>query len=596
MPGATKNYGVTARLKSDATEINIDSFTFDAPEDKRGYELNCTFSDFAGTIDETLPISFEIGIEKNGIQDFALLMDGGSILDISYKVARLDSRVTIKAQSAMSERWNKSPVLPTVIYDPNQVAISTASEALRGDVVDEDGNAIEPILTPIDNLDLIQLLNYVYVTSLGFTEAITNIPNYPIKRATFPLQSSFHSVAASQLSVFEPVYSADDSDRLLIIDPQGVIPTGLPTRGLSGSKYISIARDKQIGQKVTAVLLSYRENVVTADTGTITDRTEQETHQVGTFGEVGFQQTLITQFIKDFHGDLNNPSRVTNSIVWKIETRTYGVSGGIYREISIETQTDSYADNFQLKTGYTKIVQLLTRLPDDDTLLMRQVQTETNVITYANSQDPNSKIKQLEITSIAGTVIVTDNPDDPTRPSKVSLYEATRTDDFPGDATVELATPIKSIIERWEQKGPDQIEVRYQVYDHLTGKLEQNKTVQHTGTIEVRLGTAEEAVTMLIGTPGRVPASFDAGEIPFTIARGLAQRILDRQGASPTRIPIEFTGLDLALRRGSIRRVVDLLGNEYRTFITSYQIKGENLGRADFDVRMTGTGILLPDE
>lgn len=370
----------------------------------------------------------------------------------------------------------------------------------------------------------------------------------------------------------------------------------LPTRGLSGSKYISIARDKQIGQKVTAVLLSYRENVVTADTGIIVDRTEQETQQVGISGEVGFQLTLITRFIKDFHGDLNNPSRVTNTIVWKIETRTYGISGGIFREMSIETQTDSYTNNFQLKTGYTKIIQLLTRLPNDDTLLMRQAQIETNQIVYANSQNPNSKVKQLEVTSITGTVIATENPDDPAQPNKVSLYEATRTNDFPEDADVELSTPIKSIVERWEQKGPDQIEVRFQVYDHLTGKLEQNKTVQHTGTVEVRLGTAEEAVTMLIGTAGRVPASFDAGEIPFTIAKGLAQRILDRQGASPTRIPIEFTGLDLALRRGSIRRAVDLLGNEYRAFIVSYQIKGENLGRADFDVRMTGTAILLPDE
>ncbi len=91
----------------------------------------------------------------------------------------------------------------------------------------------------------------------------------------------------------------------------------------------------------------------------------------------------------------------------------------------------------------------------------------------------------------------------------------------------------------------------------------------------------------------RVPASLNAGNVPFGVAKGLAQRVLDRQGNQPASVSMELSGLDLALRRGSLRLVHDRADSVYKVFITGFSIKGENLGRPDFRVSMTAQGVVI---
>jgi len=595
-----RDYGITARFTSNTDEIGITDFTFDVPDGVIGAQLTATLADFEPVFDESLPVQFEIGIQKSGTLEYASLMDVGRVLGTAFHVERLNSQVTVTAINSIADRWELAPRNPVVLYDPEQMGIVTASQSVRGDVIDSEGVVIEPVFRRVEDLDLAQLLQFSYIESCGFAEIVTNVPTYPIKQAVFGLQSSFHSVVSSQIEIFKPVYSADDADRLLIVDPQGVLPPSLPVRGLGPAKYVTADREKQSARIITAVLFSYRENSVAVGEDII-DRVDQESQEVGTFGEPGFQRTVVSRFVKEFHGNPDNPDQITREIIWKIESRVYAVADGIYREISIETQTDSYDYDYRLKIGYTKIIQLLTRLPDDDTLLMRQVQTETNQIRWTTSQsNPDVQIKTWEITQITGTILVVDNPDDPEHPTKISLYEANRTNDFPEDAEVQLAQPITTIIERWREIGPDQIEVDYQKIDHLAGRPEQTKTVQHTGTLAARMGQAEQTVTMLLRNEAaeatfgvRVPATLDAGDIPFPIALTLAQRLLDTQGASPQKVSVPLAGIDLSMRRGSLRTLVDLQGNEFTVFITGYKIEGRNLNTPQFDVSMIATGIVL---
>ncbi|HEX8090036.1 MAG TPA: hypothetical protein VF762_14340, partial [Blastocatellia bacterium] len=418
------------------------------------------------------------------------------------------------------------------------------------------------------------------------------------------LTSPYHSIASSQVALFEPQYSSEDLGTISIIDPQGTLPDELAAgaRAVSLDAYVEFQRQKQTAPLINAVLLSYKDNTGSAS-GTVTDRVDQEVQEVGTFGEAGWQRTLINRFIKEFHDDVNDSSRITREVVWKVESRTSARADGIVREIAIETQTDSYDYDWQLKTGYTKIVQLYTKLPGL-AALMRQVQTETNRIIWTGSKsNPSNLIKTWELTEVVGTILVEGDEDDPDNPQiKISLYEANRTNNISDEAEPRLAQPITTIIERWREVGPDQIEVEYQKIDHLDEKPEQTKTVQHTGTVTARLGQGAQAVTMLLRdeeseeSDGTLPpAHINAGDIPFAPALEIANRVLARHGQQPQRVSIQFAGIDVALRRGSLRRVSERDGSEYLVFITGYTITGENLGTADFSIMQQAEGIVLEE-
>lgn len=586
---------------------DISSFTLEVPTAALGARLSCLLSSFTPSLDTSQDAKFEIGITKGGATDWATLLKDGRITDRS-KTTRLGGDATqITAVSRLADKWKLTPRQPITIYDPAQVDIVTEAAESRGDVVDANGNPIEPVYTPVAGLDLIQLLNFIYAEKLGFGQVITNVPNYPINRADFTLTSPYHAVAAGQVALFEPQYSSEDLERIFIVDPQGTLPEGFlsKVRAVSMNSYVEFQRQKQIAPLINAVLLSYRTSSNAG--GFILDKVQSppEVQEVGTPGEEGWQRTVINRFVKEFHDDPNDPGRVTRpDIVWKTESRTSAKVGGVIREIAVETQTDTFAYDWQLKNGYTKIVNLYTKLPGHGAL-MRQAQTEVNRIVYTGAMsNPSELVKTWEVTEINGTILVEGEEGDEDNPqTKISLYEANRTNNISDDAEAKLGKPITTIIERWREIGSDQIEVDYQVVDHLAGKPQQNKTVQHTGTVRVRLDqSATRNLTMLLRNEeseedaGTLPpAAISAGDIPFGPAREIAQRVLDRHGQQPQRVSIQFAGIDVALRRGSLRRVSERDGSQYLVFITGFTITGENLGTPDFSISQTAEGIVLEE-
>ena len=601
----SKQYGIQARLKVGGSVKDISGFTLEVPTGALGARLTALLADFTPGLDTSQPVKFEIGITKGGVTEFATLLDDARITDKS-KTTRLGGDATqITAVSRLADKWKLTPRQPIVLYDPDQVDMVTETSQGRNDVVDAAGLAIEPVYTPVASLDLYQLLHFIYVEKLGFGQVITNIPNYALERAEFGLTTPYHSVAAGQVALFEPQYSSEDASMLFIIDPQGTLPDGFPAtvRSVSMNAYVELQRQKQTAPLINAVLLSYKDSTASSS-GAITDRVDPETQEVGTFGEADWQRTVINRFVKEFRDDPNDSSRVTREVIWKVESRTSAKADGIVREIAIETQTDLYDYDWQLKTGYTKIVQRYTKLPGQSAL-MRQVQTETNRIIYTGSMsNPSELVKTWELTEINGTILVDGDEDDEENPPvKTSLYEADRTNGISDEAEAQLARPIKSVIERWREVGSDQIEVGYQVVDHLTNKVEQNKTVQHTGTIRVRLNQGNQTtVTMLLrdeeseAVDGTLPpAQISAGDIGFGPALEIGNRLLARHGQQPQRVTIQFAGIDVLLRRGSLRRVSERDGSEYLVFITGYTITGQNLGTADFSITQQAEGIVLAE-
>lgn len=606
----SKRYGIQARVKSGSDEVEITDFTFVIASGELGATASCALADFSPVISPSLPVSFEIGISKSGQTHWAMLLDDGRISERTDATQFKGDQTSINVISKLSEKWKLAPRAPITLYDPAQVDIITLSSQNRGDIVDQSGAPIAPIYRPVAALDLLQLLNFIYVERLAFGQVITNIPDYPIPRADFGLTTPYHSVAAGQVGLFEPKYSSDAQATLFIIDPQGALPAGFPAqvRACSPGTYAELQKTKQTAPDINAVLLTYRDS--SGATGNhITERVEQEIQEAGIFGDDDWQRTMINRFIKEFHGDSNDSTRITRSVVYKTETRISARIDGLARLISIETQEDHYAYDWQLKVGYTKTLQLYMKLPLELAAHMQTIQTETNQIIWLGAMSsPNTLVKTWEITEVNGTVLVIGEQDDPSNPPlRQSAYDANRGGEIPDDAEVLTGRPISSLIERWREVGPDQIEVGYQKVNHLarTGsQVEQNRTVQHTGTVQARLNSAQDGrqVTMLLrdqtseALDGTLPpATLDAGDIPFDPALELANRVLARHGQTPQRVKLTGAGIDLALRRGSLRRVSDRAGVEYLVFVTGYSIEGKNLGTRDFSVTQQAEGIVIQE-
>jgi len=389
---------------------------------------------------------------------------------------------------------------------------------------------------------------------------------------------------------------------LFILDPQGVLPEGLSAKKLKPRGYSNMTQQRDTAGMVNAVLLNYRDNTATDGTfsGGESDRMDPETQEVGTYGTAGWSRTVINRFIKEFHDNPADPSDITREVVWKSDSHSSALVDGLVREVSIESQVDHYTEDWRLKIGYLKTVSIYTKLPGEDAA-MRECHTEQNVVVWAVSQsEPGETYKLWETTQVIGVVLSTDNGDDP--PTLVSLYDANRSASITDDQDVLLATPISSIIERWRQIGLDQIEQSYQKINQLTGVPEQTKTFHHTGTTAVRTNAQGVTARMLLTSgdvpeeEARPPLQFNAGNIPYDIARPLAERLLALRGAKPRTITFELAGLDLSLRRGSLRRVFTRDGTIYKTFITGYSVEGSPGPRGALVLSMRGEGVVIGEE
>lgn len=590
-----------ARLTVGEEGVPISSFTVEFSPDSIGAALNAELADPLQEIDDTQDIIFEIGISNGGAFQWVPVMDVAKIDRVQSRIQFAGDLIKIRAASALSARFDLSPPTPIILFDPLQVSAVTDSASTFGDTVDEDHNFIEPERIAINSLDLQQLLMFIYQDKLGFDSVITNIGNFQIASVSIALTDTYHSVAAREIGLFEPTYHSDDLTLLEIMDPQGSIPTGLDTRELPNSKVMTHERDRQTNRLINQVILSYRDSLsLTPSEPTIVS--EQEIKEVGTFGTIGWQRTVTTRFINEYHDNPDDITEVTRRQVFRVRNETSARADGLTRIVAVDDQTDTYKYDGRLKTGYTKTVQVYCKTPADQTNHLRAVQTETNQISWEElSSRPGEFIKRAEVTTVIGSVVKITIDEGAQVFSRQALYTANKLNDIPEDAELETNRPILTRIDVFREVGNDQIEVSSQQVSFLTEQSapDLNRTVQHTGTIQANINPQASTVNMRILADDadedelRPPLQISAGNIPFLSAKEIAERILARRGQAPTEIDATLAGLDLAMRRGSIRTFFDRADNEYRTFITGMSISGTNLGTPDFSVEMRARGVLI---
>lgn len=593
-------------LKINNVDVSLSSFSYQAPAGSLGSKASVRITDVGEEIvrgdefDLTLKITGGSQPKRNLIKDGKVIANDRAIgaLRSAGLTLRNDS-FSITGIDNIGERWKLAPRIPVILYDPGFVTLQ--NNETDSNVNDEDGERIFATATPMANLDLVDILEYAYVTGCGFSEVITNIPTYSIPRADFSLNASYHSIASSFYSLFKPLVFEDD-DRLFIIDVYGEIPAGVLSgaRNVTVSKYLSYSRQQPETNVVNAVLLTHRQaasqaNGVDELPGNVTQRIDSESQDIGQPGADGWINNQFKRYVAELHEDEDDPLKITAEIVWKVETVTTGKDeDGVTRVLMNEVQTDIYSNSWRLKLGYTKTTDAYT---DDGggLALLQQVQTETNAIIWQPSiAHPGEYEKLYSQTQVEGLVLIeNEGTDDEIR---TPLLEASRNGIVPDDDSAPIERmPISSANETWRYTGADQIEVHSQKIDHLASRVQSTRTTEHVGTNAVRVRNSEAFNTKQVllidedsdlADGAREPISFDAGLVSYAIAKELALRALEEAKSPRDVVKVELASFDAGIRRGSIRNLIDRDSNSVTVMVTGYGVDG-------LPVRMVIDGVVI---
>jgi hypothetical protein len=610
--------GLDARLKINSTEVAISDFTFKVPDNALGESLTATLTDPNTVLPDGATVDFElVAVAGDGGESIVKKMSSGNIAGESTTLSRSGDKLTLDAVNSLSDRWDVSPRRQIILYDPDRM------DAPIQETVDdertlrtEDGNPVLASITAQRGLDLYQVLRRAYVDGCKFSKVVTNIANFPIMRADFNVGQSYHKAAAGHTSLFEPVYFADDADVLYIIDAEGQLPVGfnLTVRTVTPNKQRGQEAVTPSHKLINAAILTYRVETPDAPTKdhiiewppTVKDHVYSDPHEIGDINQPGHALTITERHVKQFY---DSTGKLLNELEYRIVITSYAYDPETHATelMLIDDLTDIYTRDWKLKIGYTKEVTARVQQPYTGQKLPINVYTETNEIRFKRSNWNADDVQKVwDVTVAEGLVLCEGDPLNPI--TQVPLIEASRNGQIVADATQTIQRKnISADMQYIRRTGLDQMSLHRVKIDYLKGQIEATSTAQPVASPVISFSnpfntpkdTMVERQRREIIFADDLPEDedptealqVDAGEVPYETAKTKVKRLLARKGAPVARISYSLMNFDAALRRGSIRRVDPRTGNGEMFIVTSYTIKGENLGRTGSRIYQSVEGV-----
>jgi hypothetical protein len=571
--------------------IEITGFSLDAPDSKIGVALSFDCVDPLPDVERGMSVDFSILENGSPVN----LIVGGFVVGRNKSVGSSDTSprpsdtFSFTAADSLGERrFNLAPRIPLIYFDPEFVSLS--ADDLDTKINDETGARIYVTWFSVPDLDLYQVLDFAYVTGCGFSSVVTNIPNFPVNRQDFPLTSSFHKSVSSLYAPYKPMIF-EDGGTLFIINARGSLPAGFDEIGeeIRTADYIKMERSKPERTAINALLLTTHPTGEYGNfddlPGGVTFDVLEDSQSSGDTLTNDFQQTVFFRHVAYLHEDSSNPSRITDTVIFKIVSVTTGQDeNGDTQTLITDTQNELFDYSFRRNIGYSRIVEAFVKRPGE-LAATENVLTESLGIVWASTGNFGEFIKVWEIKKSEGLIMV--QGEDPDIIKSV-LTDANRFGSIPEDATVERG-PINTKMTRFRETGPDQIELSIQETDHLAGRPVPKSPQHHTGTIRIQLrGTnaggstqtllRDEASEALDGP--REPITFDGGSLPFDQALPLAEQALADAKEPPETLRVTLLKPDFSLRRGQRRQVaVNRNDNLKLGFVTGYSLRGTPAAR-----------------
>jgi hypothetical protein len=230
VPAADPNAGfgdtISARINADGVLYPIRSATYSEPRDAAGVTLSVVLQKPGQRAAILAASSFKFEIYTAG--QWNLVFDSGRRSGAGFAFAWVDAKpddsLEISTIGPISDAMTRTPTESIVVYDGFRETLNPADFPI---IYDTDGHAHRTTLLNFPGLNLYALLRSVFVDTLGFTNYITDIPNYPLRRADFDVTGSYLSAIAPFIGMFSPLIFVKDST-VWILDATQKLPAGFP--------------------------------------------------------------------------------------------------------------------------------------------------------------------------------------------------------------------------------------------------------------------------------------------------------------------------------------------------------------------------------
>lgn len=577
----------TVRLLVDDDEIPVAGYTYREPSGSLGASLSIELAQpLLSQIPSDASFTFERGVWNGAGWTWITLLSGGRLAGREYQIGFTPSQpvgapsdsLTFNSLNPLADRWTLRPPVPVTLYDSLKINLDELPNA-KDAILTEDGSPILPVLENEPGLTLHAVFDRAYVAGCGFASVVTNLPDFPVTRADFTLQGGYHAGVAPLVRMFNPVYFADEANRLWILDTSDHLPAGLTMPALPVSNYSSLSDSQSPSALTNALILTYAN-----DAGDYFDyRFDVETSEQGNFGERGYTETTVTRKVRQYR-KLLDPSVIVREVVEETKTEVVNYQLEL---IHRETQQDQY-DSLQRKVGHFRAVEsLVPSLPSGDLALQTTLEEQCSISYRPNPRNARESLQDRVTTTVRGLIHLDNDNTYRDEPFKLPIGDAHRNGFV--DADADQATEwgaIKTTIEMLDTKPSGQLDVIVIVIDHITGTTERSSSSPRTGQagVEARAGEKRSVLLAVTGTEsdGRAVPEFDAGDLPSDLALDLGRRHLARLNNPPRSLALTPAFIDDSLRRGSLRQVEDRSGTLGLYIVTGRTERGSRQGDGFF--------------
>ena len=607
---------INAELLVNGNPVDITSFQYEEPAGKLGSTLNVVL---AKKDPEQIPlganITFRLSVRTASGTAYYNLMENGKLggrdYSISYRAGTAGGpadEVTFGALDVIADRFGIAPRKPVILYDPTKVNPANLETSPRNSIIDfATGKPILPKLESQSGLTMRFALKRAYKTGLGFTDVVTNIPDYKISRADFSIESGWHSGTQPMIAMYGPIYFTIGTT-LYIIDTEYPLPNGVTPRTVTLDDYKLLNQTVPYRPDANAVLLTYQFSASEDPEGiaqrTVVENLPAETS--GSYGTPGYSETRtrVTSIEKFYPSEPNN---VLSKLVTEVFTETRMDFGGGLFTVHRERETKRYQEDLQV--SHDKRVDSLITTGPDRSLLLQEVLREKGEITWKDDPtNPGMKVQTRNYTKTDGMIYV--STEEYTRLNPNTGAEETVTRRYPAllaqksgymedDGTLSFAT-IKVRNETLRHVNGNHYDCMVTEFDALNNTIQSSTTVPTTGSpltdpYEVR------SKTVLITDPvseaaigPRIPVSVNTGELPRKRAIELGQRVLQRLSDPLYDVSLSLPGVDFSIYKGTVLRGQLRDGYTPNNIVSGRGISGSNLGRNGHRISMSLKASELP--
>lgn len=559
LSGDDRTYSET--LTVDGSPIPVRSWSLEETDQSLTSQLSIELARNSDRSAITRDADIDFALSVNGTGE--TLLNNGYLRRKDYSVSRQgigpDDRVTFTALPEMAARLNTVPETNTVFFDPARHNV-TASD-FEG-VYDKELNYTPPVVTSVTNLDLYEIFERVFVTACGFTEYVTNIPNFPIAIVEFAAGQSYMNGLSGIIGMFEPELIPYTGPGIEIRDGTSGQPGGSPAPRevtISEATNLGVASDIAI---VDALLIHVAQERFTYDY--YTDRLEQTTATegtAGTFSTTYYDITINTTYRDYFRTE--HPDRpIKTEIVRVVRTTDAGVT-------TVHRSTENFTfDGLGRMSRRTKTVEAYVPSPFSFVLGLNEISTEVENVTYAmHPYTPRQYyVKEREI-NLEGWVWVDSENQQLGEDYSRSIMDTYRA----GNAIDTMTTDYRKIHTFKEAITPQRnnfLRIRRTEIDWLANQKHEDRDELRQGEIGVNIFVQEQHRIYILpegeaAIEGTIE-SVNMGELPLDTAIVLGERILNNRRELANRVSFNIIGIDNTLQKG--------------TPITAKGRNGENLG------------------